>query len=335
MCCGNEQSLSAGDRGDLPNTVLQYATVEIFYQPHIQSTLSSVFRNLSCMHQNGTTIDYKTNEKFVLKNKMEWKHNMSKSPVEDSSGQLARNRRRILIVGKDGLFGGSVIQHCVPLAQRLQYDLVAVSVDTMFEGTAFEKRSSESAKKLIAEAFRSGIHCEHLVRTGDLMSGLEEVIHELKRIELVVVDSRENEEKIRDLPVPVASVFTNTNIKKRGDVSMPTGTEILKPKPIAKTLGYGVVSAVFYTALFMNADTAMRYFTKGGLYAALPIATVLLFSFVHGAFAHNLWSMMGIEALKKDRVRLTERKAVEKRKQLRRRPRLYAYVNPFHRINMD
>jgi hypothetical protein len=240
-----------------------------------------------------------------------------------------------LVVGKEGLFGDNIIRHCVPLAERLKYDLVAIGVDTKFEGRGFEKRSAESAKILIAQAVRNGIHCDHVVRTGDVPSVVEELIEELKRIELVVVDSVENEEKIRDLPVPVASVLANTNLKERGDVAMPSGTEILKPKPIVKTVGYGVVSAVLYTAVFINADAVMRYFTKGGLYAALPIATVFAFSFVHGAFAHNLWSLLGIEAMKKDRVRQTERRVVENRKQLRRRPRLYAYVNPFHRVKMD
>jgi len=262
------------------------------------------------------------------------KHNMSKALLEDGLKQTVRNKRRFLIVADNGGFGDKIVQHCVPLAQRLNYDLVAVSVDTRFEGRFFTRRAAESANALIAEAFRNGIHCEHMVRTGDMMSVVEDVIHELKRIELVVVDSRENEEKIRDLSVPVASVHLNANNQK-GDVTMPTATEILKPRHLGKVVGYGLVSAVFYAAVFMNADTVMQYFTKGGWYAALPIATVMVFSFAHGAFAHNLWSLLGIEAYKKDRVRSTERKAVEKRKQLRKRPRLYAYVNPFHRIDMD
>jgi hypothetical protein len=42
---------------------------------------------------------------------------------------------------------------------------------------------------------------------------------------------------------------------------------------------------------------------------------------------------LGIEAMRKDRVRESERKVIEKRKTLRKRPRMYAYVNPFHRID--
>jgi len=34
-------------------------------------------------------------------------------------------------------------------------------------------------------------------------------------------------------------------------------------------------------------------------YALLPILTAFLFSFIHGAFASNLWSFLGIEAIKR------------------------------------
>jgi len=82
----------------------------------------------------------------------------------------------------------------------------------------------------------------------------------------------------------------------------------------------------------MNADTVMSYFTRGGLYAALPIATVFAFSFAHGAFASNLWSLLGIEAVRKDVLTQTEKKVVQSRKRAQKRPRAYTYVNPFHRM---
>ena len=89
-------------------------------------------------------------------------------------------------------------------------------------------------------------------------------------------------------------------------------------KLLLKTLGYGALTATCYAVLFLNADSAMRYFTRGAWYAALPIATALLFSFVHGAFASYLWSFLGIEATRKE-VRDQPRK--QKRVAPRRRPR--------------
>ena len=45
-----------------------------------------------------------------------------------------RNRRKILVVGDKGFFAESVINHSIHLAERLGYDLVALSVDVQCEG---------------------------------------------------------------------------------------------------------------------------------------------------------------------------------------------------------
>ncbi len=112
--------------------------------------------------------------------------------------------------------------------------------------------------------------------------------------------------------------------------------EMNKKKPIGKLLGYGAISAALYVAVFTNADTVTNYFTRGGWYAALPILTVFVFSFAHGAFASNLWSFMGINAVQKDvKVVTIEKSAqddVRTQKVARKRPRARAYINPFHRI---
>jgi hypothetical protein len=169
------------------------------------------------------------------------------------------------------------------------------------------------------------------VRTGDLGLVLDDMIREAKRVEFVVIDTEENDPKIRHITVPIVSVFPGSNNKGGSAMSSESGSS--KTKVIGRAAGYGLLSAAMYTAVFMHSDTMMQYFTRGGMYAAFPIVTVLAFSFVHGAFAHNLWSALGIEAYKKDHVRATERKVLQKRKQLRKSPRLYAYVNPFHRID--
>ncbi len=70
-------------------------------------------------------------------------------------------------------------------------------------------------------------------------------------------------------------------------------------KAVASTIIFGLVTAVLYGVVFSCSGMVMNYFTRGGLYAALPIATVFMFSFAHGAFASNLWSVLGIEAVTK------------------------------------
>ena len=50
-----------------------------------------------------------------------------------------------------------------------------------------------------------------------------------------------------------------------------------KKRFIGKTILCGVVSACLYAAVFTHADLVMQLFTRGGIYAALPVATVLVF----------------------------------------------------------
>ena len=70
-------------------------------------------------------------------------------------------------------------------------------------------------------------------------------------------------------------------------------------KLIGKTIAYGLATAALYAGVFLNSDSIMNYFTRGGWYAALPVATVFLVSYVHGTFSHNVWEVMGIRAPQK------------------------------------
>lgn len=94
-----------------------------------------------------------------------------------------------------------------------------------------------------------------------------------------------------------------------------------KRKALKSAIGFGVLTAVLYAAVFLNEGTVMTYFTKGGVYAALPVLTVFIFSFAHGAFTSSFWSALGIEASKKSsRVELP---ATKPAKRVRPRPRLH------------
>jgi hypothetical protein len=79
-----------------------------------------------------------------------------------------------------------------------------------------------------------------------------------------------------------------------------------KKKLAAKTVFYGLLTAALYAAVFSNTDMVMQLFTRGGAYAALPLATVFVFSFAHGTFSGNLWSVLGIDAVSKQAVKRTE-----------------------------
>ncbi len=75
----------------------------------------------------------------------------------------------------------------------------------------------------------------------------------------------------------------------------------VKKKPYGKMIFMGIISIALYVILLLKQDIINKYFANGGIYAFLPIATAFIFSFVHGLFTGNFWTVMGIEASKKRR----------------------------------
>jgi|GEM_PF-539576 len=67
---------------------------------------------------------------------------------------------------------------------------------------------------------------------------------------------------------------------------------------IVPAVGFGIFSLSLYAALLINEGRVMDLFTRGGWFTILPVGCAFLFSFVHGAFASNLLSALGIEAKK-------------------------------------
>lgn len=76
-----------------------------------------------------------------------------------------------------------------------------------------------------------------------------------------------------------------------------------KKKPVGKMVITGIISIALYTALLLNQDIINTYFGRGGVYAFLPIITAFIFSFVHGSFTSNFWTVLGVEAKKKREVK--------------------------------
>jgi len=72
-----------------------------------------------------------------------------------------------------------------------------------------------------------------------------------------------------------------------------------KKKPYGAAIILGIVSLALYVGLLTQQEFVNEYFTKGGVYAFLPIAAAFLFSLVHGNFTGNFWTVLGVEASKK------------------------------------
>ena len=102
---------------------------------------------------------------------------------------------------------------------------------------------------------------------------------------------------------------------------MPKLAQQKRKKALKGTVIFGLLTAAFYLAVFLNSDLVMKYFTKGGIYAFLPVGAAFFVSFIHGAFTGNFWSALGIEASKK--VTRVELPATQPAKRVRPRPRLH------------
>ena len=71
-----------------------------------------------------------------------------------------------------------------------------------------------------------------------------------------------------------------------------------KKKPYGGMIIFGALSLAGYFLLISNQKLVTEVYTIGGWHAVYPVGTALIFSFVHGAFASNLLSVLGIEAKK-------------------------------------
>jgi len=69
-------------------------------------------------------------------------------------------------------------------------------------------------------------------------------------------------------------------------------------KPIGGMVFFGALSLSGYIALMTHQGWVSENYTMGGWHAVYPVVTALIFSFVHGTFASNLLSVLGIEAKK-------------------------------------
>lgn len=77
------------------------------------------------------------------------------------------------------------------------------------------------------------------------------------------------------------------------------GSQGSKKKPYGKMILFGIVVGVLYALLLTNQDVVNNYFTRGGIYAFLPIMAAFAISFFHGNFTSNFWTVVGVEASKK------------------------------------
>jgi hypothetical protein len=74
-----------------------------------------------------------------------------------------------------------------------------------------------------------------------------------------------------------------------------------RKKPVGAMIVMGIISLALYATLLLKQDIINETFAKGGMYALLPIITAFVFSYFHGSFTGNFWTVLGVEAARKKR----------------------------------
>jgi nucleotide-binding universal stress UspA family protein len=227
-------------------------------------------------------------------------------PPGDESRDSSKTggNRKILVLAQEPTLSEAVADYAVNLAQRLGYDLIMVHVgpDSTSSGflhspyrrflqEKFIRAARKGAALTASKARQQGVAFEHLVRFGEPGQVLSELHRTTRRIEFVLNAAEMNDASMAgSVTLPV---FTITN---KGASIMAGERDSGKLKMAAKTAAWGVGAAALYAAVFMNSTSVTALFSQGGWFAALPILTVFLFSFVHGTFSHYVWELLGIHA---------------------------------------
>jgi hypothetical protein len=160
---------------------------------------------------------------------------------------------------------------------------------------------------------------------------VEELSRSIKRIEFILTDSDDIKEILSETAIQPVFRIEAANTQPGGS-PMSTDSKTNTMKDILTTAVLGVITVALYTAVFWKADLVMRLFTRGGAYAVLPIGTVFVFSFAHGAFASRLWSLLGIQA--RPKTEAYKNVTASPQPQKAKRTRAYAHVNPFHNLDL-
>jgi hypothetical protein len=243
----------------------------------------------------------------------------------DNLHEPVREKKRfILVVTRNGHMAEPVMDYAVNVAQRTHCAILAAHINTLpfyrdggRRSFLFTAAMQESAALFERKATARDVTVEHIGDAGKIGKAVHRLCHRGgRRIEFVVIDQGiKLEEVTTHSPVPVFTVnypkYTaglqrktlESQIFLKGVLCMATAT---KKRHLHNTLVFGGLTTALYTAVFMNQDVVMTYFSKGGIYAALPVGLVFAVSYFHGNFTSSFWSALGIESSKATAVKTVE-----------------------------
>ena len=232
--------------------------------------------------------------------------------AEPSSEAAPKKNAFILVVTRKGHMTEAVMDYAIGVAGRLQYGILVVHIDTLpFFGDGgrrhrlFSTAVQESTAILREKAKSRNVHVDHHEEMGKIGAVVNRLCHCKKHIEFVVIDQGIRLEEVsKQSPVPVFRVITTDG--KNGQISKTTSyktktkgvqqmSTTSKKRHVKNCFFFGALTVGLYAAVFTHQQFVMTYFTKGGLFALLPVAVVFAVSYAHGNFTSSFWSALGIE----------------------------------------
>jgi len=127
-------------------------------------------------------------------------------------------KRKILVVSREAAMSEEVAEYATALAERLGYELIALSVGDGPGGEAvsayqqhmqekFRERAAKSAQALEHKAAARGVALTHVVKFGEVGAAVDAINREYRRIDMVLSDSRtQTEELPAKVNLPVFSL---------------------------------------------------------------------------------------------------------------------------------
>ncbi len=243
-----------------------------------------------------------------------------------------------------------VMDYTLNVADRLKYRILAVHINTLpfyLDGGRrsglFASAMQESVHLFREKARLRDLHVEHLGDAGKIGNVVKRLCRSDRHIEFVVIDQGiRMEEVASQAPVPVFTVNYNRDYNRakagQGNTAthhnpaskgVPRMSTTSRKRHVKNCFVFGALTAGVYAAVFTNQELVMTYFTKGGIYALLPVAVVFAVSYAHGNFTSSFWSALGIEgskvaATKQADIRKDAPASTDVRKDLRPRAQLNA-----------
>jgi hypothetical protein len=222
----------------------------------------------------------------------------------------------ILVVTRNGHMAEPVMDYALNVAERLKYSILAAHVNTLpfyrdggRRSTLFASAMQESIAQFKEKAEARSILVEQTGASGKIGRAVKKLCRSEKHIEFVVIDQGISMKEVSsESPVPVFTVIytqantgrqyktTHNRTLNKGVAGMSATTS--RKRHVKNCFVFGALTAAVYAAVFCNQGLVMTYFTKGGIYALLPVAVVFAVSYAHGNFTSSFWSALGIEGSK-------------------------------------